>query len=42
VTMLGRDEALKFVQDRGGLRVSFPPEKPTAADIGIALRIKLV
>lgn len=39
VRMLGRDQALVFVHDQNSLRVKLPVEKPTTADIGIALRI---
>ena len=40
IRLLGREaEPLKFTQDTTGLRVTLPSTKPTAADIGIALRI---
>lgn len=42
VRLLGRDEALRFTQEAGGLRVQLPVEKPAAADIGIALRVNFV
>jgi alpha-L-fucosidase len=42
VRLLGRDEALKFKQDSTGLRVTLPSTKPTAADIGICIKINFV
>ena len=42
VRLLGRDEALRFVQDSTGLRVQMPAEKPLAADIGVCLRVNFV
>jgi alpha-L-fucosidase len=39
VRLLGRDEALRFVQDGAGLHVQMPAEKPLAADIGVCLRV---
>ena len=41
VRMLGRDEPLSFVRGDDGLRIKIPNEKPSTADIGIALRINL-
>jgi alpha-L-fucosidase len=40
VRMLGRNEPLRFTQDAAGLRVTLPAERPTTADLGIALRIR--
>ncbi len=42
VRLLGRDEALKFKQDSTGLRVTLPSTKPTAADMGICMKINFV
>jgi alpha-L-fucosidase len=42
VRILGRDIPLKFAQDRNGLRVEMPADKPSTADIGIALRVRFV
>ena len=42
VRLLGRDETLRFTQDATGLRVTLPSTRPTAADIGFALRINFV
>jgi alpha-L-fucosidase len=42
VRLLGRDEVLKFKQDSSGLRVTLPSTKPTAADIGVCLKINFV
>ena len=41
VRLLGRAEALKFRQDSTGLRVTLPSTTPTAADIGICIKIKV-
>ncbi len=42
VRMLGRDEALKFTHDGTGLHVTFPPNKPVSADVGVTLRVRFV
>jgi alpha-L-fucosidase len=39
VRLLGHTESLRFTQEAAGLRVSLPSAKPTAADIGICLRV---
>ena len=41
VRMLGRNEGLKFLQDKNGLHVRLSEQKPATADIGIALRVNL-
>jgi alpha-L-fucosidase len=40
VRLLGRDVQIPFVQDANGLRVTLKGESPTAADIGVALRVR--
>jgi alpha-L-fucosidase len=40
VRLLARDQSLKFVQDRNGLSVTLPDQRPVAAEIGIALKVK--
>jgi alpha-L-fucosidase len=42
VRLLGRDEALKFNQESTGLSVTLPSTKPTAADIGVCIKINFV
>ena len=42
VRMLGQEEALRFVHDGSGLRVSMLGAKPATADIGVALRVRFV
>jgi alpha-L-fucosidase len=40
VRLLGRDVRVPFVQDANGLRVTLKGEIPTAAAIGVALRVR--
>ena len=42
VRLLGHDEALTFRQDKDGLHVTLPQTKPSAAEIGIGLRVNFV
>jgi hypothetical protein len=38
VLLLGGPQKLKFVQEAAGLRVTLPPQKPGASEIGITLK----
>ena len=42
VRLLARDQPLKFAQDGNGLRITLPPERPQASEIGIALKVNFV
>jgi len=39
VRLLGRNEALKFIQTDSEIRVTLPQDKPQTAETGIALRL---
>jgi alpha-L-fucosidase len=39
VSLLGGAQKLKFTQEPAGLRVTLPPQRPLAAEIGISLKI---